>query len=336
MAFMKLFKRSKQEENKSPETQGGTSLPAQYDASQYADVVKTYAQSNEPLIKPVAKIGESISNETTTQQKRKPRWFWWVLIFGLFLFFFTPFRINTLILGIDRPPEGTWIGRSDTMILTTLPPVLPQLSMLSIPRDLWVTIPGQYENRINTAHYFAELDKQGSGKKAAAEVIKTNFGVNVNYVVRIKFDGFVKVVDAMGGVTVNLPVDMSGMTAGKHHLDGTQALRFVRDRAGSDDFFRQQRGQLFLSSAVKEMLNPVKWPLIPAVFTATVSSIDSNIPFWVWPRLTYGILFSAVKGFDSHTLDREMVTGWTTNEGAQVLLPNWDKINPLLYKLFKQ
>ncbi len=65
--------------------------------------------------------------------------------------------------------------------------------------------------------------------------------------------GFVKIIDAMGGVTVNLPVDMSGLAAGEHTLDGTQALAFVRDRAGSDDFFRQQRGQLVIMAAIKNM-----------------------------------------------------------------------------------
>ena len=222
------------------------------------------------------------------------------------------------------------------MILTSLPPVLPQIAMLSIPRDLWVNIPGVGENRINAAHYFAELAVPGTGMKAADEVIETNLGVKVNYVVRIKFDGFVDVIDAMGGITINLPQDMSGLTAGIHHLDGTDALRFVRDRAGSDDFFRQQRGQMVILAAIKNMLNPVQWVKIPAVITAVVHSVQTNIPIWAYPRLAYATLFSAVYGFDSHTLDRDMVTSWTTDAGAQVLLPNWDKINPLLLQLFNQ
>jgi LCP family protein required for cell wall assembly len=280
------------------------------------------------------------STNGMTPLVQKPRssrkWRWWILALIIFMLFFTPFRITTLIIGVDRPPEGTWISRSDTMILTTLPPVLPKLSILSIPRDLWVTIPGQYDNRINTAHYWAELNQAGTGKKAAAEVVETNFGIQVNYVIRVKFDGFEKIVDAMGGVTIDLPTDMSGLPAGRNHLDGTQALRFVRDRASSDDFFRQQRGQLFLASAVKTMINPVKWLRIPAILVALGQSVDSNLPVWYWPRLGYGVLFSAIKGFDSHTLDREMVTPWTTDQGAQVLLPNWELINPLLLKLFNQ
>jgi len=273
---------------------------------------------------------------TTDSPARKKTLRWWLLVILVFLLFFTPVRTTVLILGIDRPPEGTWAGRSDTMILASITPVLPDVSILSIPRDLWVSVPGQGENRINTAHFFAENSAPGTGKAAADGVVETNLGVKVDYVVRIKFDGFVKIIDAMGGVTVNLPVDMSGLAAGDHTLDGTQALAFVRDRAGSDDFFRQQRGQLVILAAIKNMMQPAKWVRIPAVLVAVLQSVDTNIPFWIYPRLVYASLFSAVKGFDARTFDRAMITPWITDAGAQVLLPNWDKINPLLFELFRQ
>lgn len=254
----------------------------------------------------------------------------------IMVFFFTPVRVTTLVLGIDwRPSDSPWLGRSDTMILTTIPPVLPQVSMLSIPRDLWVTIPGHYDNRINTAHYFAELENPGSGMQAAKEAVEANFGIKVNYAVRVKFTGFVDIVDAFGGVTVNLPEAMSGLEAGPNHLDGKQALAFVRDRKASDDFFRQQRGQLFVASAIKEVLNPLKWPRIPAVLAVAAANIDTDLPIWLWPRTAYGLIFSAVKGFDAHTLDRSMITPWVTDEGAQVLKPNWELMNPLIDGLFK-
>lgn len=269
--------------------------------------------------------------------KRKKHILGWLAFAAVLLaIFFTPARTTILILGVDwRPADNPWLGRSDTMILTTLPPVLPQVSMLSIPRDLWVTIPNHYDNRINTAHYFAELENPGSGTQAAIETVEYNFGINVDYAVRIKFAGFVELVDALGGITVDLPSDMSGMTAGKHHLDGTEALKFVRDRSGSDDFFRQQRAQLFISAAFKEVLNPLKWPRLPAVIIAATKAIDTDLPFWLWPRMAYGFVFSAVNGFDAQTIDRNYVTPWVTDDGAQVLLPNWDQINPMIDGLFK-
>ena len=267
--------------------------------------------------------------------KKRRKTFWVILALTILLIFFTPFRVTILVLGIDRPPKGTWIGRSDTMILTTIPPILPQVSMLSIPRDLWVTVPNHYENRINTAHYFAELEVPNTGMQAAREVVELNFGIPVNYVVRIKFDGFVEMVDALGGVTVDLPKEMSGLPAGKNHLDGTQALKFVRDRTGSDDFFRQQRGQLFISAAFKEILNPLKWPRLPIVAATAAKAIETDMPFWLWPRVAYSFIFSAISGFDAHTIDRNAVTPWVTDEGAQVLVPNWEQINPMVDKIFR-
>ncbi len=222
------------------------------------------------------------------------------------------------------------------MILTTIPPVVPYIHMLSIPRDLWVDIPGHYQNRINTAHFFAELEKEGSGPNAAANVVAQSFGVAKPLTIRIKTDGFQKVVEAMGGVTVYLPVDMSGMDAGEHELDATQALRFVRDRTGSDDFFRQGRAQIFLKGAFKKMINPVNWWRIPGMVKALNESITSNVPIIYYPRIGYSVMVSFVKGFDMQSLDRyNMVQPWVTNEGAQVLLPVWENINPLIEKYFK-
>lgn len=299
--------------------------------------IKTPSADPEPMaVQPQpSPLQMPLQTPPTPKAKKRGKTLWVVLALAILLIFFTPFRITTLVLGIDRPPKDTWIGRSDTMILTTIPPILPQVSMLSIPRDLWVTIPNHYENRINTAHYFAELEAADTGMQAAREVVELNFGIPVNYVVRIKFDGFVDVVDALGGVTVDLPKEMSGLPAGKNHLDGTQALKFVRDRTGSDDFFRQQRGQLFISAAFKEILNPLKWPRLPVVAATAAKAIETDMPFWLWPRMAYSFLFSAVSGFDSHTIDRNFITPWVTNEGAQVLLPNWEQINPMVDKIFR-
>ncbi len=278
-------------------------------------------------------------SKPTMKKKKRLGWLWAILAIvlacALLPALFAPVRVTTLILGIDRPPEGTWIGRSDTMILTTLKPLSSKVSMLSIPRDLWLVIPGHYQNRINTAHYFAELEVPGTGMQAAKVAVEENFGIDVDYVVRIKFDGFVDIVDAMGGVTIDLPKDMAGFTAGRHHFDGTEALKFVRERKSSDDFFRQERGQMFIAAAIKEMLNPIKWPRIPAVAAAVSKSIETDLPVWLWPRVGSGFIYSAVTGFDAHTFDRSAITPWVTDEGAQVLLPNWELMNPLIDGLFK-
>lgn len=263
-----------------------------------------------------------------------------ILLSGLVLlllvgaYFLAPSRTNFLVLGIDRVPEGTALGRSDTMILVSVIPLRPDVTLLSIPRDLWVTIPGVGENRINTAHFFAEANQAGSGPAAAVQTVEANFGVSVPYYVQLRFDAFLSIVDAMGGVTVNLPEDMGGLPAGEHHLDGPQALAFVRDRRGTDDFYRMEHAQLMVRAMMIQMLKPATWPRLPAVFAAGLSSIDTNLPAWLWPRLGLALLRASIGGFDSHTIGRDMVTPFTTEGGAAVLLPNWDLILPLARELF--
>jgi LCP family protein required for cell wall assembly len=254
----------------------------------------------------------------------------------LLIYLLVPLRTNVLLLGLDaRPGEGDY-GRSDTMILTTFVPLKPYVGMLSIPRDLWVRVPGHDENRINTAHYFGEIDHPGSGPKVAMQVVQLNFGVNVDYYARMQFSGFKDVVDALGGVEVSFPQDMYGFTQGTHHLNGDQALALVRDRTSGDDFGRMQRGQLFLKALWKQTIRPQSWPHLPQVVAALAQSIDTNLPFWLWPRLGLALLRAGPNGIDARTIDREMVQPFTTSGGAQVLAPDWQKINPMLMEMFGQ
>ena len=265
---------------------------------------------------------------------------WWVSMVIPFLalvlvYLLFPLRTNLLILGIDRAPEGTDASRTDTNILLSVIPLRPTVNMLSIPRDLWVALPGGGEDRINTAHFYAEAARPGSGPQAALQTVRDNFGVTVRYYARIRFDGVQDIVDSMGGVTVNLPAPMSGYDAGPHTLNGEQALAFARDRQGSDDFFRMQRGQLLIQSAIVKMVNPLNWGYLPGTVAATMRSVDTNLPVWEMPRMGLALVRAALSNtLNARTITREMVTPFTTNQGANVLLPNWDAINPLLLEMF--
>lgn len=240
------------------------------------------------------------------------------------------------MLGLDYTDPWSTVGRSDTIILTTFILPDPYVGMISIPRDLWVTIPEYGENRINTAHFFAESQQVGMGPSVAMQTVERNFGVDVDYFVRIRFQGFKEVINAMGGLDIELDKPMAGYPAGKHHLTGNKALAFARNRQGSDDFFRMARGQMVLKAMFIQMLNPSKWLRIPAVLNALSDSIDTNIPTWLWPRLSYALLYNGPDGINSYSITREMVHPFVTNSGAQILLPNWDLINPFLLIVFGQ
>ena len=261
-----------------------------------------------------------------------------ILVLGLVgsVYLFAPIRTNILLLGIDYTPWYSAVGRSDTMILSTIIPSKPYVGMLSIPRDLWVDIPGVGENRINTAHFFAEAQTTGSGPAAALQTIQKDFGVTVNYFVRVRFDGFKEVVDALGGVDITLNEPAAGYLPGTYHLSGNKALAFARQRLGSDDFFRMENGQLLLKSIFNQMLNPLKWPRLPAVIVALARSLDTNIPLWLWPRLLFAVIRAGPEGIDNRTISREMVVPFITSDGADVLAPNWNAINPVLMEMFGQ
>jgi polyisoprenyl-teichoic acid--peptidoglycan teichoic acid transferase len=259
-----------------------------------------------------------------------------LIVAGIGLLALLPGRTNVLIIGIDRAPEGTSLGRSDTIILTTFVPLNPYVGMLSIPRDLWVTIPGVGENRINTAHFFAESERSGQGPQAAIDTVRYNFGVDVDYYIRINFGGLKEIVDAMGGLEIELENATGGYPPGYHKLDGDQALAFVRDRDGTDDFFRMERGQIFLKSAIKQNLKPISWPRLPTVILETMRNVDTDIPIWQIPKVVISLLLTGTENIDNRVITRNMVHPTTTASGAQVLIPNWSLINPVLFEMFGQ
>jgi LCP family protein required for cell wall assembly len=228
------------------------------------------------------------------------------------------------------------VARSDTIILATVQPSEPYVGLLSIPRDLWVLIPGVGENRINTAHFFAEAQNPGSGHAAAKQTVELNFGVQLDYYMRVRFEGFREVVAALGGVEVELPEPMAGYPAGTIYLTPRKALAFVRHRATSDDFQRMSNGQFMMRALLKNMLYPRNWLRLPAVLEAFSNVVDTDIPKWLWPRLVVALLRVGPQNVDSHVIGRDMVTPFTTNQGASVLAPNWPLINVVLIEMFNR
>ena len=313
-----------------------------------------YPVQNQPYIDPFADtrpharydpLAESRYREILAPRRRRRSPFACGCLFttlgGLFLlilvaYLVLPIRTNILVMGIDARPNEADYGRTDTLILTTLVPYRLYAGALSIPRDLWVNVPDYGENRINTAHFYAELNQSGSGPQGAMQAVRQNFGVDVDHYVRVRFDGFQYMVDALGGVDVDLPTDMSGYPAGRHRMDGQQALALVRDRSGSDDFFRMERGQIFLKSVWRGMLSVNGIRSLPDVIRTLPAVVDTNIPVWQWPRIGLALLVIGPDKVDSRTINREMVNPFTTVGGANVLGPNWERINPVLMEMFGQ
>jgi len=169
-------------------------------------------------------------------------------------------RVNILVMGLDyndwRAGEGP--PRTDTMILFTIDPINRTAGMLSIPRDLWVSIPGYNYGRINTAYMLGEGNKEpGGGSGLAMKTVEELLGVPINYYAQIDFDAFIKFIDQIGGVKINVPakITVDPMAHGRKNntkilkpgiqlLDGELALAYARARhTEGGDFDRAQRQQ---------------------------------------------------------------------------------------------
>lgn len=266
--------------------------------------------------------------------RRRRRVWHWVFLVLLLIYFFAPLRTNILLLGTDDSPERGAVGRTDTIILTTIIPTWPYLGMLSVPRDLWVTVPGVGEQRINTAYFFAEAGRSGEGPKAAMQTIDDNFGIPVHYYALVHMLGLIDAVDALDGVDIHLNTPTGGLEAGTYHLNGTQALEFVRERSSSDDFSRMKRTQILIVALAGRALQPDSGSRLPALIYSVLRAVDTNIPLWQMPRLVFAVMRAPLFGIDSRVITREMVTPFQTSAGAQVLAPNWDAINPILLQMF--
>jgi LCP family protein required for cell wall assembly len=257
-------------------------------------------------------------------------------------------RTNVLILGIDRRPEEGNVVRSDTVVLATVYPPGPRIALLSIPRDLYVEIPGHDSNRINTAHFWGENDAKGNGPTLAMQTVAQNLGVPVHHYVRVDFDGFRAIVDAVGEIDIvveepivddEYPTADYGTThieipAGPQRMDGETALRYARSRHGSSDFDRVKRQQQVLIALAQRMLEPGAWLKLPLVYRAVQNNAETDMTGQDLLLLAPTLYRTGPDGIAHHVIDHEMTRPWTSPTGGAVLLPEWEMISPLVQELF--
>jgi len=267
----------------------------------------------------------------------------------LFLnFLFPPARLNVLLLGTDGRATDNGVARTDTIILATVNAADSYVGLLSIPRDLWVRLPDGSDNRINTAHFFAEANVRGSGPRAVVQTVSDNFGLSVHRYARIDFEGFVRIVDSVGGLTVDVKaplVDYEYPTAaygteevrfdaGVQHMNGARALQYARIRHGSSDFLRGKRQQAVIAAFAERLLQPDTWPRLPILLVAVGSSVQTNFTPIEVIRVLPTLLVVGAEGIDRRVFDSNMVQSHTTATGAAVQLPIWSAINPVLLEMF--
>lgn len=256
-------------------------------------------------------------------------------------------RVNILILGTDRRDERERAARTDTMMVASLDPVARRAVVISIPRDLWVFIPGYGEGRINTAHFYGELNG-GQGPALAKETVEANLGIPIDYYLRLDFEGFKEIVDTLGGVTIDVeapirddmfPDDNYGyrtiyIPAGRQEMDGEMLLQYVRTRHGGNDFERMRRQQQALRALAKRALDLDLLPRLPALIDTALDAISTDIqPLEILALANLGNQIG-LDGLEVRAIDESLTTPFVTLDGAQILLPDKAGIEAMLEELF--
>jgi len=179
-----------------------------------------------------------------------------------------------LLIGSDSRDPGTDAGRSDTIILARIDPVANTVSLLSIPRDTKITLEGYGAQKINAAlEYY--------GPAGAVKAVSELCNVDIAHFVEIDFQGLINLVDKLGGVEVNVPVDIrlkeDFIPKGKQHLDGYQALVMSRCRNFPDgDFTRMKNQRVLLQAIMKKLLSSSKTEL-PGLITELADYVKTDV-----------------------------------------------------------
>ncbi len=240
-----------------------------------------------------------------------------------------------MVLGSDYRPESGF--RTDILILIALDTVSGKISMISFPRDLWVSIPGFGEQRINTV-------VQLGGFPLLADTMQSNFGVYPTQFAMIDMEGFLKVVDELGGVTVTTdqytadacdssldPDRWCEVGPGEITLDSAWALWYVRARYNSSDFDRMRRTQEVIGAIMEKTLSPKGLLELPALVEIYDTGVESNItPAQLFPLTRIVLGFNSSEDVRRFSIGLNEATGWVTSEGASVLLPNIPAIQVIL------
>jgi len=206
--------------------------------------------------------------------------------------------MTALAIGADSDDYD--YGLADVIRIARVDFITPKVSMLSMPRDLWVEIPGIADHynithgKLNQAYFYGGpgmgyYDGPGAGPGLLARTLDLNFGLRVEHYGAVNMDTFVKVVDAVGGIDIYLPNDVDGrpiddrtedmgyFTAGQHHFNGNEALRLSRIRKKYNDFTRMDNQNMVLCALKAKITSPAVLPKIPQIIAAFQGAVLTDL-----------------------------------------------------------
>ncbi len=263
-------------------------------------------------------------------------------------------RVTILMLGIDQRCDEDGPNHTDSMMLVTIDPVGLSAGIMSLPRDLWVEIPGVGVDRINQANYFGEVySYPGGGAALAVETVEAFLGVQIDYYAAVNFDAFVDVVNAIGGIDIVVPEAIDDETypdrcygyepfaiqAGEQHLAGDLALKYARTRATlGGDVDRAERQQAVVMAVRERVMRLDMIPQLVAQAPVLWQSLQANVrtDMSLEEALQLAILVQDIprSSIKTAVINYDYVYPETTPDGRQVLVPNRDSIRQLRNDFF--
>lgn len=266
--------------------------------------------------------------------------------------------INILLLGGDSQITGDNIDRTDTMIVVSINRTTSTVSMLSLPRDLYVYIPGWTMQRLNLAYTRGEqVGWTDGGFGLMRQTIFYNFGINVHYYILADLSGFKEIIDALSGIDVavdcaikDLPLvsapppaeavgpDSEGyyvLPVGYYHLDGGGALWYARSRHNSIEFDRGRRQMQILRAIWRTARSSGQITQLPELWSQLTQVVKTNLTFEdMLGLLPYALNLDPNKIEQFYMRRLYHTTPWQPPDGSFVQLPNYEPIRQLLQDFY--
>jgi polyisoprenyl-teichoic acid--peptidoglycan teichoic acid transferase len=261
-------------------------------------------------------------------------------------------RTNILLMGIDRRPGEAFISRTDSMMILSIDPQKETISILSVPRDLYVVIPGRGRDRINTAFVYGSTGNNPAGGAALAmSTVEYNLGVHIDHYVLVDFAAVINGINALGGIDIYVPVTINDrnfpdmnygydpfyIEAGQQHMDGETALKYARTRYTDSDFGRAGRQQQILLAARQKALSlgmPEMIRRAPNLYRQVEQGVRTDLSLQELIMLAQMAAEVPRESIQNEVLDQRYVSGHRTEQGASVQVMNNEATAQLIRQLF--
>jgi LCP family protein required for cell wall assembly len=240
------------------------------------------------------------------------------------------------------------LGRTDGIVIGVFDYAHNRVGLISVPRDLYVDIPGIEQGRINTVYRVgARVLGRSKGLALLKAVIRSNLGIAIDYTAEVDFKGFIAAVDELGGITVDVKCPIEdcfwmgdetcvplSLTAGEHHLDGRTALLFARSRHGRTDIDRGRRQQAVLVGLKNRLVRPSTLLHLPKLFEKMGQYIQTDLTPDAMLRMGSLLKSAGRENLHGLVMRAPVVEGRETEDGKSVLVlkkPEWNRAFATLF-----